>query len=212
MEPSRRLPIVRTQDIQARQVEWKGLGVINPFRDGGGVVDLKEFPRFARYLEQHVAAIKKRNVSQQNPTAWFRIIDRIYPALAATPKLLMPDIKGDAHVAYEDGQPYPHNNLYFTTTDGWDLRALQTVLMSGVARLFVAAYSTMMSGGFPRFQTQYLRRIRVPHWEDVPAAVRKKLTAAVLKGDVAAASAATFALYGLTPAEQAIVESDGNSR
>lgn len=212
IEPSRKLPVVRTQDIRSGRVEWKGLAVINPFRDGGGVVDLKDFPKLARYLEQHADTIRKRSVSQRNPTSWFRTIDRIYPALAATPKLLIPDIKGYAHVVYEDGQLYPHHNLYYITTDDWDLRALQAVLMSGVARLFVATYSPVMSGGFLRFQAQYLRRIRVPLWKNVSAAIRRKLTAAAQKDNAAAASAATFALYGLTPAEQTIVERDSGSR
>src|SRR5690606_9634620 len=121
----------------------------------------------------------------------------IYPSLAATPKLLVPDIKGDAHVVYEPGQLYPHHNLYFITAQDWDLRALQAVLLSGIARLFVATYSTTMHGGFLRFQAQYLRRIRVPQWSDVPEHLRAQLSQAAIDGDRQAANRATFELYGL---------------
>lgn len=65
---------------------------------------------------------------------------------------MIPDIKGEAHVVFEDGNLYPHHNLYFVTSDEWDLRALQAVLLSAVTRLFVATYSTRMRGGFLRFR------------------------------------------------------------
>jgi hypothetical protein len=207
VEPSRKLPLVRTQDIRSGDVAWQGMGVLNPFGADGKLVNLSDYPRFARYLSEYEAAIKARNVAKKNPTRWFRTIDRIYPELAARPKLLIPDIKGDAHIVYEDGQLYPHHNLYFITSDSWDLRALQAVLMSGIARLFVSTYSTKMSGGFLRFQAQYLRRIRVPNWENVPKALRKVLREAAIAGDREAANRATFELYGLDTAEQALVGS-----
>lgn len=205
VESSRKLPLVRTQDLHGGTVTWQGMGVLNPFEDDGQVVDLARYPRFAAYLERHASKIKARNVAKRNPNRWFRTIDRIYPALATVPKLLVPDIKGDAHVVYEAGQLYPHHNLYFITAQDWDLRALQAVLLSGVARLFVGTYSTTMRGGFLRFQAQYLRRIRVPHWADVPEPLRVALRDAAIAGDRNAANRATVTLYGLNEAERAIV-------
>jgi hypothetical protein len=207
VEPSRRLPIVRTQDIRGGIVDWQGMAVLNPFEDDGKLVDLDAYPRFARHMRQHEDAIRARNVAQKNPKRWFRTIDRIYPELVAKPKLLIPDIKGDAHIVYEEGRFYPHHNLYFITSDAWDLRALQAVLMSGIARLFVATYSTKMSGGFLRFQAQYLRRIRVPRWDQVPLALREALHAAAVAGDLDAANRATFELYGLDAADQDLIGS-----
>ncbi|WP_447937249.1 Eco57I restriction-modification methylase domain-containing protein [Thermomonas fusca] len=205
VEPSRKLPLVRTQDLRGGTVSWGGKGVLNPFDANGQLVDLTLFPRFAAYLDQHAGAIKARNVAKKNPQRWFRTIDRIYPELAKTPKLLVPDIKGDAHVVYEDGNLYPHHNLYFITAQDWDLRALQAVLLSGIARLFVATYSTSMRGGFLRFQAQYLRRIRVPQWRDVPEHLRLALRQSAISHDRDAANMATYELYGLNEAERAIV-------
>ena len=121
------------------------------------------------------STIKKRNCAKKNPKSWYRTIDRIYPALMHRPKLLIPDIKGDAHIVYEDGQLYPHHNLYFITSDDWNLKALQAVLQTGIARLFVSVYSIKMRGGYLRFQAQYLRRIRLPRWKNVPEEVKKAL-------------------------------------
>jgi len=73
----------------------------------------------------------------------YRTIDRIYPAISHRPELLIPDIKGHAHIVYENGQFFPHHNLYFITSDDWDLKALQqAVLQSGIAYLFVSGYTT----------------------------------------------------------------------
>ncbi|MBO9831169.1 Eco57I restriction-modification methylase domain-containing protein [Xanthomonas phaseoli pv. dieffenbachiae] len=205
VEEDRKLPLVMTRDITSGEVEWRGFGVVNPFADGPGLVDLADYPRLKRYLEARKPKIAGRHCAQKAPANWYRTIDRITPALAKRPKLLVPDIKGQAHIVYEDGQLYPHHNLYFITADAWDLRALQAVLMSGVARLFVATYSTRMRGGFLRFQAQYLRRIRVPQWADVPKKLRQQLIAAAKKQDLVACNRAAFELYGLSPEERAIL-------
>lgn len=203
VESDRKLPLVTPKDILSGEVEWKGLGVINPFSDEGGLVDLRQYPKLAAYLEARREAIAGRHVARKAPERWYRTIDRIFPALAQKPKLLIPDIKGQAHIVYEKGELYPHHNLYYVTSETWDLRALQAVLRSAVARLFVATYSTRMRGGFLRFQAQYLRRIRLPIWSDVSEALKKDLTAAANSQDLAACNLAAFKLYGLSEYEQA---------
>ena len=203
VEPERKLPIVMTRDIRSGEVEWRGLGILNPFADEGGLVDLTKYPKLRAYLEARRDQIGKRHVARKSPTNWYRTIDRIYPAIASKPKLLIPDIKGEAHIVYESGRLYPHHNLYFITSDEWDLKALQAVLQSGIARLFVSIYSTKMRGGYLRFQAQYLRRIRLPHWQDVPASVKDALANAAERGDITACNTAAFKLYGLSKDERA---------
>ena len=204
VEDDRKQPLVMTRDILNGTVEWRGFGVINPFADGGGLVDLDDYPRLKRYLESRKDQIAGRHCAQKTPSNWYRTIDRITPSLTKRPKLLVPDIKGQAHIVYEDGALYPHHNLYFITADAWDLRALQAVLLSGIARLFVATYSTRMRGGFLRFQAQYLRRIRVPKWADVPDRIRVALIAAAKGHDLAACNRAVVELYKLSDEERAV--------
>jgi hypothetical protein len=62
-----------------------------------------------------------------------------------------------------------------------------------------------MRGGYLRFQAQYLRRIHIPHSQDVPEKLKVKLRAAVEKRDIAACNAVTFDLYKLTPEERSII-------
>ena len=66
--------------------------------------------------------------------------------------MLVPDIKGEAHIVYEPGKLYPHHNLYFVTSRDWELRALQAVLLSDITRLFIELYSTKMRGGYCVFK------------------------------------------------------------
>ncbi len=201
VEPDRKQPLVMTRDILNGHVEWRGFGVINPFGDDGRLVNLEHYPRLRRYLEARKDDITGRHVAQKAPANWYRTIDRIYPELTLKPKLLIPDIKGAAHIVFEEGRLYPHHNLYFITSDSWDLKALQAVLLSGIARLFVSIYSTKMRGGYLRFQAQYLRRIRLPHWSKVPPKLRRELFEAAERSDVAACNNAVFALYGLNKEE-----------
>jgi len=208
VEDDRKLPLVMTRDISSGSVKWRGYGVINPFRDEGGLVRLEDYPKLKRFLEARKDEIAGRHVAQKAPANWYRTIDRIYPELAAKPKLLIPDIKGAAHIVYEGGKLYPHHNLYFVTSDTWDLHALQAVLMSGIARLFIAAYSTKMRGGYLRFQAQYLRRIRVPYWKDISEPVRRHLIEAGRRGDQSDCNDAVAELYGLTDAERLLVLPD----
>lgn len=209
VESDRKLPLAMTRDIATGAVAWRGYGVINPFKEEGGLVSLADYPRLKRYLESRKAEIAARHCAQKMPTNWYRTIDRITPSLATRPKLLIPDIKGEAQIVYEDGKLYPHHNLYFITADTWDLHALQAVLLSGIARLFVSTYSTRMRGGYLRFQAQYLRRIRVPHWRDVHPQLRQDLTDAGRARDLAACDRAAFELYTLTPQERAALGGSG---
>jgi hypothetical protein len=201
VEPDRKLPLVATRDIQSGEVVWRGQGVINPFADDGSLVDLRNYPRLARYLDERKEVIAKRHCAQKTPSNWYRTIDRIWPELTHKPKLLIPDIKGEAHIVFEPGKLYPHHNLYYVVSESWNLRALQAVLLSSIAKLFVATYSTKMRGGYLRFQAQYLRRIRMPLWEKVAGELRQELIDAASMRDRDACNNAVFKLYKLNQEE-----------
>jgi len=210
VESDRKLPLVTTKDITSGSVKWQGLGVVNPFNDDGALVDLDSYPKLKGYLEARRAVIVARNCAKRNPNAWYRTIDRINPALLKEKKLLIPDIKGEANVVIDAGQYYPHHNLYYITSSEWDLQALQVVLRSGIARLFVGVYSTQMRGGYLRYQAQYLRRIRLPRWSDVPLELQDKLKEAARRGDSEECNRVTFDLYGLDTNERAALGGNGN--
>lgn len=204
VEPARKLRLSTTKDLKGGTLNWQGAGVVNPFEEDGQLADPGRYPRFAAWLNEHETTLRARNVGKRNPTRWYRTIDRITPSIAHQPKLLIPDIKGTAHVVYENDGLYPHHNLYYVVNDGtpddWPLEPLGVVLRSAVTQMFMRSYSTPMRGGYLRFQAQYLRRLRLPQWENVAAADRRRLNQAVA-GTSDAGNRAAAKLYGLSEAE-----------
>ncbi len=183
VEKERKLPLALASDQKGQQLQWSGQGLVNPWLKSGRLASLEEFPKFALYMKKHESMLRGRHTAKQNPGKWYKTIDRVYPDLTYTPKLLIPDIKGEATVVYDPGHYYPHHNLYVITSNQWDLQVLQALLRSSVALMFVAAYCVRMSGGFLRFQAQYLRRIRVPRWQEIDAKLRDALRGASTSGD-----------------------------
>jgi hypothetical protein len=199
VEDSRKLPLALASDCIDGRVEWGGKGIVNPFLDDGTLAPLHEFPQFRAYLKQHEADLRRRHVARKNPSRWYKTIDRIYPELTGAPKLLIPDIKGDAAVTYDPGEFYPHHNLYVVTGTSWDVLALKTLLRSSLALAFVAAYSPRMAGGFLRFQAQYLRRIRCPRWEAISNRHRRLLLSSAHESS-AICDEAVFEVLGIRSA------------
>ena len=198
VEAKRKLPLLTRKDLKNNRIEWTGKYVLNPFDgDNPRLVDPKDYPKFKAYIERHREQVQRRHVAKKNPNSWFKTIDRIYPALTSTPKLVIPDIQGEPQIAYDPGEYYPHHNLYFVLSEVWDLQALQTVLRSSLATAFVATYSLRMRGDCLRFQAQYLRRIRVPEWCNVSDAMRDKLTALAASNDQSQIDNTVCDLYGL---------------
>lgn len=206
VEPSRKLPLVMTRDILDNHAAWRGRGIVNPFGDDGKLVRLEEFPKLRTYLEARKEQIASRHVAEKNPHNWYRTIDRIYPELTWREKLLIPDIKGDASVVYEEGKLYPHHNLYYIISDEWDVRALQAVMRSGIARLFVGLYCTRMRGGYLRFQAQYLRKIRIPHWSSVSPEIQDRIAQVSETNDPHMRNKIVSELYGLSADELELIE------
>ncbi len=198
VEPSRLLPLLMASDIAGGNAAWGGRYLVNPWEDGR-LVELSEFPGLASYLKAHGDRVRGRHVAKRQPAKWHRTIDKVDPMLQARPKLLLPDMKAAAHPVLDPGGYYPHHNLYFVISEGWDLEVLGGVLLSDVANLFVGAYCVKMRGGTYRFQAQYLRKIRVPDPKGLSAKARNDLRAAFRARDRAAASAAAWPLYGVDP-------------
>lgn len=101
------------------------------------------------------------------PRKWYKIIDRITPELRHKPKLLIPDIKanGDA-ITYDAGNFYPHHNLYYITSQQWNLRAPGTTPQRYRTPVRCCIFGKI-GGGYLRFQAQNLKRIRIPYWHDI---------------------------------------------
>jgi len=196
VEADRLLPLVMARDTVSGVVRSSGIHMVNPWVDGR-LISLDDYPRLRSYFEANAAVVRARHVSQGRRAGWYRTIDRVEPGLQNRPKLLLPELKAYIHPVLEEGSLYPHHNLYFVTSDRWDLEVLGGLLLSDVANLFVGTYCVKMRGGCYRFQAQYLRKIRVPDADSLKAADRRLLARAFEARDVKAATAVALRLYGL---------------
>lgn len=197
IEGSRQLPLLMSQDIDVEGLEWSGHYLINPFQDGGAgtLVSLAEHPSLAAYLASRAERLRARHVARSRPRAWYRTIDRIWPELVCTPKLVIPDIQPGGLVGIDDGKYYPHHNVYWVTSDSWPLSALQALLRSSIALLQVRALSVQMRGGSLRYQAQTLRRLRIPALRTLPPDLVVSLAALGCSTDQAALDGAASEAY-----------------
>lgn len=196
VEPDRLLPLSMVRDIASGTFEWSGHYLVNPWGETG-LVDLRDYPKLAAYYESKGLDLRGRHIAKTRPATWYRTIDRVHPALTPRPKLLLQDMRLTIHPVLDEGEAYPHHNLYYVVSEQWDLRVLGAILMSRVANAFIEAYAVKMRGGTLRFQAQYLRRIRVPRLADVSEADRKALADAFDRRDIEQATGIALRLYGL---------------
>ena len=71
VEDERKLPLVMTRDLLEGVVQWRGLGVVNPFEIDGSLADFAHYPRFAAYLEKHADLLKARHCAQRASGSWY---------------------------------------------------------------------------------------------------------------------------------------------
>lgn len=162
------MPLVTTDDIREGTIKWTGRYIINPFQEDGSLIDLNQYPKLESYFNFHKDKMLERNVAKKSdPSKWYKTIDRIYPGLQFKQKLLIPDIKGSNHIVKDNGEYYPHHNLYYLLPGKWDIEVLRTVLMSSIVKFFIWSYSIKMRGNFLRYQAQYLRKICLPEFKDL---------------------------------------------
>ncbi|CAH1213174.1 Modification methylase PaeR7I [Paenibacillus plantiphilus] len=162
IEPEVLLPTVTKDDITQGYISWGGHYVINPYNDDGSLVDLGNFPKLKSYLMNHEELLRSRSTAKNNPSKWYKTIDRIFPERLKEPKLLIPDIKLKNLIVFDEGNYYPEHSLYYITAGTWDIKALQALLVSSIIKFFIWSYATKMRGDYLRYQAQYLRKIRLP--------------------------------------------------
>ena len=198
VEPDRIVPLAMTADTRQGVLQWSGHYLVDPWMRGGGLVDLAAYPRLRAHFQDRRMELQGRNIAQRIPRDWYRTIDRVRHELTAQPKLYFPDMKLTSNPVLDRGETYPHHNLYYLTSQAWDLEVLGGLLLSRVAQLFIEAYCVKMRGGTLRFQAQYLRRIRVPDPATLAEDLCERLRIAFRNRDDAAATLAAVEAYGIS--------------
>ena len=173
------LPALNARDMSGNRLQWSGQYLLNPYKANGELINLEDYPKAAEYLISHREALQKRHVAKKNPGKWYKTIDRIVPALKDSPKVLLPDISGNQLIFVDDGRFYPQHNLYYIT--GGSLRQLQllsAMLMSDYVKNQLLSITNRMNGGYPRWQSQYLRKLVMPDVNAIEESLAERLLGA----------------------------------
>lgn len=196
VEPSRLLKLAMAKDISSGSLRWSGHYLVDPW-NCEGLVKLSDYPLLSTFLDANGDALRKRHTAQKNTQGWYKTIDRVTHSLTGKPKLYIADIRNTLEPVLDQGETYPHHNLYFVQSDHWDLEVLGGLLISEVGQFFVESYGVRMRGGYLRFQAQYLRRIRVPSPLAISNDQSKALRQAFRSRDKESATRIALDVYGI---------------
>lgn len=157
------LPAINARNLSGDTFSWDGRYLLNPYRKDGSLICLNDYPLTKAYLECYYDKLSKRHKAAKNPTRWYATIDPIKTSLLHQPKILLPDISGNKYIFVDKGLYYPQHNLYYITgRDERSLRLLAAILMSETSRTQLDKMTNHMNGGYARWQSQYLKKLRVP--------------------------------------------------
>lgn len=185
IENSLLLPILMSKDVKGDKFNWNGNYILNPFTNSGGLIDLTKYPKTRKYLLKNDAVLKERHISKKNPNNWFKTIDKIDSNLTSKPKIILPDISGNKYIFIDKGDYYPHHNLYYITGSSIEkLKVLAAILLSEFVRNQLLKIGNKMNGGYPRWQSQNLRKLRIPIINSFPEHLIKKIIIAYDNKDI----------------------------
>jgi len=176
IEKSRLMPIINSKSLTGNKIDWDNSYVLNPF-EKNDICDLDKFPHFKEYLSTHKDILLKRHIARKNPKYWYKTIDKIKSDLQNKYKLLLPDLSGSKFLFIDEGKFYPHHNVYYITHENLnELKILACVLMSDFIKDQLSQIGIRMNGGLPRFQSQTLKKLRIPNLKELSVSDRKTLT------------------------------------
>ena len=122
IEADRILPVALASDLKNGRVKWSGHCLANPWNERG-LVELDAYPLFASLLRPHHELLSGRHTAKKDRAEnWHKTIDRVNLGLVKKHKLYIADIKERLLPALDLGKTYPQHNLYWITSETWDLR------------------------------------------------------------------------------------------
>lgn len=190
------LPALNAKDLRGDTMSWHQEYLLNPYTPSGELISLSHYPQAARYLESHKERLADRHVARKNTSKWYKTIDRINPQLRTEAKILLPDMSGNRYIFVDEGQFYPLHNLYYVTGHSVrKLKILSAILMSDIIRQQIGSITNNMNGGFPRWQSQYLRKLKVPDFMAMDTTSEDQLIQSYDKKDFDAVNRHVSMLY-----------------
>jgi len=179
------LPAINARDLSGDKFHWSGQYLLNPYDNNGQLINLEQYPKASAYLMKNKDYLQRRHIAQKHPEKWYRTIDKLTPELVTTPKILLPDISGNQMVFIDYGEFYPQHNIYYITGISLiHLQILSAILMSDFAKKQLTSITNCMNGGYPRWQSQYLRKLMLPDVRELTPDITVNLLSAYSRRDI----------------------------
>lgn len=137
-------------------------------------IDLRKYPKAARYLENHRQQLEGRSYVIEAGRRWYEIWVPQNPADWAKPKVVFADISSTPKFYLDRSQAIVDGNCYwFTGEEESSLYVLLAVANSSfILRFYDSVCGNKLYAGRRRFITQYVQRFPVPNPE---ARISKKI-------------------------------------
>ena len=162
------LPCINAQNLRGNRLCWDSRYLLTPYDEEGRLVDLSLYPKASKYLQLHYDRLSKRHKARLNPKRWYATIDSIDRNLLRKPKVLLPDISGNSFIFVDEGKYYPQHNIYYITGGTVrEMRVMAALLMSTPVKKQLEDITNHMNGGYARWQSQYLNKIRFPVLKEI---------------------------------------------
>lgn len=200
------MPALNARNLSGDTFSWDKRYLLNPYQKDGILINLDDYPLAKRYLYSHYERLSNRHKASKNPSKWYATIDSIKPALLSEAKILLPDISGNKFIFIDNGEYYPLHNLYYITgNDKRSLRLLAAFLVSDAIKSQLSKMSNHMNGGYPRWQSQYLKKLLIPNISAMSSDTSDALLAAYNKRDIPAINRITNEIIAARPHKRSIV-------
>lgn len=189
IEQERLIPIIVSKSLKGNKINWDRSYVINPF-ERDKLCNLDNYPNLKKYLYKNKDILMQRHIAKKNPANWYKTIDKIKLDLIIKPKLLLPDLAESKFIHLDKGNFYPHHNVYYITAKSVNnLKILACLLMSEFVKKQLSNIGIRMNSGLPRFQSQTLKKLKIPiieklsvkHQEELITAYNNKTISVVNK-------------------------------
>ena len=176
VEPELLRPYLARGDLAGPEPRSSGLMVACPYDARGKPIILEDWPGFARWAEQHRAALSSRScVRPDGP--WWRTIDAIGPQWAVSPKLIVPEVCQRPKAFLDATLSIPAHSLYVVWSCEWPTSILQRVLNAGLMRITAEACAPQLKHGYYRFYRRFLARTPLPRWSTLDPDQQRRLAA-----------------------------------
>lgn len=172
------LPIVNAKDLTGNEFHWRGQYILNTYDSRGQTIDLNNYPKAQKYLNKFKHILENRHIVKKG-RVWFSFIDKIKPQLLTQPKILLPDISNNNVLFVDTGKFYPAHNIYYITGKPInELKVLAAILMSQFVRKQIECISNKMNGGIPRWQSQSIKKLKIPKIANISPSIKHTLVEA----------------------------------